>query len=114
MGIILTIIIMYITVIVITITLDSSDNCNRLVGLWAKILNIISTLFICMEIWIFFRALADLTRAGLSYPGLRQDRVWVQDGQVETVEKLIRMLMLVFGGYCNEVNVVCGFTTISL
>jgi len=28
------------------------------------------------------RALADLTRAGLSYPGLRQDRVWVQDGQV--------------------------------
>ena len=70
-----------------------------------------------MEIWIFFRALADLTRAGLSYPGLRQDRVWVQDGQVEAdqdVESTLLMLMLVFGGYCIDVNVVCGFTTISL
>ena len=29
-----------------------------------------------------YRALAALNSVGLSYPGLRQDRVWIQDGQV--------------------------------
>ena len=29
-----------------------------------------------------FRALAELKSVGLTYPGLRQDRVWVHEGQV--------------------------------
>ena len=74
MGIILTIIILYITVIVITIGLDSYDNGNRLLGLLADILNIISTLFICMEVWILFQGPGRLDK---SWPLLP----WPETGQ---------------------------------
>ena len=74
MGIILTIIIMSITAIAITIGLDSYDNGNRLLGLLAKILDNISTLFICMEIWILFQGPGRLDK---SWPLLP----WPETGQ---------------------------------